>query len=174
MEKLSKKKLITTAIQLAAIAVLTAADLLIKNAVIEKIPLGEDVRFIDGILGFTYVRNTGVAWSMFDGNPQLLSVVTGCLIFAVFVYLLLPVKRPFAYEICIPVILAGGIANLADRIMRGYVVDYIKTLFVDFPVYNFADCLITCGACALVIFMIYEIIKDEKNKKAKSEAKSRE
>lgn len=174
MEKLSKKKLITTAIQLAAIAVLTAADLLIKNAVIEKIPLGEDVRFIDGILGFTYVRNTGVAWSMFDGNPQLLSVVTGCLIFAVFVYLLLPVKRPFAYEICIPVILAGGIANLADRIMRGYVVDYIKTLFVDFPVYNFADCLITCGACALVIFMIYEIIKDEKKKKAKSEAKSRE
>lgn len=174
MEKLSKKKLITTAIQLAAIAVLTAADLLIKNAVIEKIPLGEDVRFIDGILGFTYVRNTGVAWSMFDGNPQLLSIVTGCLIFAVFVYLLLPVKRPFAYEICIPVILAGGIANLADRIMRGYVVDYIKTLFVDFPVYNFADCLITCGACALVIFMIYEIIKDEKNKKAKSEAKSRE
>lgn len=174
MEKLSKKKLITTAIQLAAIAVLTAVDLLIKNAVIEKIPLGEDVRFIDGILGFTYVRNTGVAWSMFDGNPQLLSVVTGCLIFAVFVYLLLPVKRPFAYEICIPVILAGGIANLADRIMRGYVVDYIKTLFVDFPVYNFADCLITCGACALVIFMIYEIIKDEKNKKAKSEAKSRE
>lgn len=111
---------------------------------------------------------------MFDGNPQLLSVVTGCLIFAVFVYLLLPVKRPFAYEICIPVILAGGIANLADRIMRGYVVDYIKTLFVDFPVYNFADCLITCGACALVIFMIYEIVKDEKNKKAKSEAKSRE
>lgn len=174
MEKLSKKKLITTAIQLAAIAVLTAVDLLIKNAVIEKIPLGEDVRFIDGILGFTYVRNTGVAWSMFDGNPQLLSVVTGCLIFAVFVYLLLPVKRPFAYEICIPVILAGGIANLADRIMRGYVVDYIKTLFVDFPVYNFADCLITCGACALVIFMIYEIVKDEKNKKAKSEAKSRE
>lgn len=174
MEKLSKKKLVTTAIQLAAIAVLTAADLLIKNAVIEKIPLGEDVRFIDGILGFTYVRNTGVAWSMFDGNPQLLSVVTGCLIFAVFVYLLLPVKRPFAYEICIPVILAGGIANLADRIMRGYVVDYIKTLFVDFPVYNFADCLITCGACALVIFMIYEIVKDEKNKKAKSEAKSRE
>lgn len=173
MKKYTKKKVIMTAIQLIAIAVLVAVDLLIKKVVVEKIPLYADVDFIDGILGWTYVQNTGVAWSMFNSNPGLLSVFTGILILAVAVYLILPLKRPMAYEICIPVILAGGLANLIDRIMNGFVVDYIETLFINFPVYNFADCLITCGAAALVIYMIYEIIKDSKNQKnKKSEEKS--
>lgn len=167
MKKYTKKKLITLAVQIAAIAVLVAADLLIKKVVVDKIPLGTDVGFLDGILGWTYVRNTGVAWSMFDGNPAMLSVFTGILIGAVFVYLVLPLKRPLAYEICVPVILAGGLGNLIDRLMNGFVVDYIKTLFLNFPVYNFADCLITCGAAALVIYMIYEIIRDSKAEKLK-------
>lgn len=175
MKKYTKKKVIMTAIQLIAIAVLVAVDLLIKKVVVEKIPLYADVDFIDGILGWTYVQNTGVAWSMFNSNPGLLSVFTGILILAVAVYLILPLKRPMAYEICIPVILAGGLANLIDRIMNGFVVDYIETLFINFPVYNFADCLITCGAAALVIYMIYEIIRDSKNQKnKKSEEKSGE
>lgn len=166
--KYSKRKIVTVAIQLIGIVCFVAVDLIIKGIVIDKIPLGADVGFIKNILGFTYVRNTGVAWSMFDGNPQLLSVITACLIFAVLIYLVLPLKRPLAYDICIPFILAGGTANLIDRIMRGFVVDYIKTLFVNFPVYNFADCLITCGAAALVIYMIYEIVTDAKKNKAEN------
>ncbi len=167
MIKYNKKKFLTLLIQLFGIAMLVVLDLFIKQIVINNIALYEDVSFINGILGWTYVQNTGIAWSMFDGNPQLLSVFTGIIIFAVFIYLVLPVKRPFAYDICVPVILAGGTANLIDRIMRGFVVDYIKTLFVDFPVYNFADCLITCGAVALIIYLIYEIIRDAKAEKKK-------
>ena len=56
---------------------------------------------------------------------------------------------------------------MADRITRGFVVDYIKTLFVDFPVYNFADCCVTCGAFALIIYLIYEIVKESKQEKNK-------
>ena len=167
MKKYTKKKLITLAVQLAVIAALTAVDLLIKRVVTDTIPLGADVGFLEGIIGWTYVRNKGVAWSMFDGNPAMLSVFTGILIGAVFIYLALPLKRPLAYEICVPVILAGGLGNLVDRLMNGFVVDYIKTLFLDFPVYNFADCLITCGAAALVIYMIYEIIRDSKAERQK-------
>lgn len=167
MKKYTKKKLLTLAVQIVAVAVFVIVDLYIKKIVVDKIPLGADVGFLDGIIGWTYVRNTGVAWSMFDGNPAMLSVFTGILIAAVFIYLVLPLKRPVAYEICIPVILAGGLGNLIDRLMNGFVVDYIKTLFLDFPVYNFADCLITCGAAALVIYMIYEIIRDSKAEKIK-------
>lgn len=167
MKKYTGKKIITLVLQYLAMVVLIGIDLLIKQKVVDTIALYEDVKFIDGFIGWTYVRNTGMAWSMFDGNPKLLSVFTGIIIFVALVYLALPKKRPLAYDILIPVILAGGAANMIDRITRGYVVDYIKTLFVDFPVYNFADCLITCGAVALMIYLIYEMVRDsvkEKNK----------
>ena len=167
MNKFTRKKLITVAIQLAVIAILTAVDLFIKKIVVDNIQFGEKVPFIDGLFGWTYVRNTGIAWSMFNDNPQLLSVFTGAIILAVAVYVILPIKRPLAYDICIPVILAGGLANLIDIISRGYVVDYIETLFLDFPIYNFADCLITCGAAALVIYLIYEIVQESKKEKKK-------
>ena len=175
MKKFTGKKLITLAIQYLGMAVLIGADLLIKKVVVDNIALHEDVKFIDGIIGWTYVRNTGMAWSMFDGNPQLLSVFTGILIAAILIYLALPKKRPLAYDILIPLIVSGGAANMIDRITRGYVVDYIKTLFVDFPVYNFADCLITCGAVALMIYLIYEMVTESKKEKKKhSEEKANE
>lgn len=174
MKKFTRKKLITLALQYIGMAVLIGIDLYIKQIVIDSIALHEDVKFIDGILGWTYVRNTGMAWSMFDGNPQLLSVFTGILIAAALIYLALPKKRPLAYDILIPVILAGGAANMIDRITKGFVVDYIKTLFVDFPVYNFADCLITCGAFALMGYLIYEMVQESKKEKLKKLSEEKE
>lgn len=166
MEKYTKKKIITVIIQYMSIAVLVAADLFIKKIVIDNIALHEDVKFIEGLYGWTYVQNTGMAWGMFNDNPALLSVITGVAVLLILVYITLPVKRAWAYEICIPMILAGGLANTIDRISRGFVVDYIKTLYVDFPVYNFADCLITCGAAILMIYLIYEIVRDTKKEKS--------
>ena len=167
MKKYTKKKIVTVLLQYLAIAVFVVVDLLIKNVVVDKIALYEDVKFIDGVLGWTYVQNTGMAWSLFDGNPQLLSLITGIIIAGFLVFLALPLKRPLMYDICIPLILAGGMGNMIDRITRGFVVDYIKTLYVDFPIYNFADCLVCIGAFVLIFYLIYEIIRDEK--KAKSE-----
>lgn len=166
MEKYTKKKIITVIIQYMSIAVLVAADLFIKKIVIDNIALHEDVKFIEGLYGWTYVQNTGMAWGMFNDNPVLLSVITGVAVLLILIYITLPVKRAWAYEICIPMILAGGLANTIDRISRGFVVDYIKTLYVDFPVYNFADCLITCGAAILMIYLIYEIVRDTKKEKS--------
>lgn len=168
MKRYTKKKIITVILQYLGIAVLILLDLFIKRIVVDNIALYEDVPFIEGLFGWTYVQNTGMAWSMFDGNPQMLSVFTGVIIAIGLIYLASPFKRPLAYDICIPVILAGGAANMADRIMRGFVVDYIKTLFVEFPVYNFADCLVTCGAFSLIIYLIYEIVTESKKEKIKA------
>lgn len=176
MKKYNKRKILTLIMQLFSMVALIAADLFIKNIVVSNIALYEEVGFVKGLFSWTYVQNTGMAWSMFDGNPKMLSVVTGAVIAAVLIFLALPNKRPLAYDICIPLIVAGGGANMIDRITRGFVVDYIKTLFVDFPVYNFADILITCGAFSLIFYLIYEIIRDSKAEKKKklSEEKSGE
>ncbi|MBO5397014.1 MAG: signal peptidase II [Clostridia bacterium] len=169
MIKYNKKKILTVVLQLAGIALLVAVDLLIKKIVLDNIALYEKVDFIEGLFGWTYIQNTGVAWGMFDGNPQLLSVFTGVIIALGLIYLAGPFKRPLAYDIFIPVIIAGGLSNMIDRIMRGFVVDYIETLFIDFPVYNFADCLVCVGAFALVFYLIYEIIRDSKAEKLKKQ-----
>ena len=51
---------------------------------------------------------------------------------------------------CIAAIYGGGFANMVDRLRMGYVVDMIETAFMDFPVFNVADCFITCG-CVLLM-----------------------
>lgn len=174
MKKYTKKKITVILIQYAAMLLLIGADLFIKKIVVDNIALFEEVGFIKGLFSWTYVQNTGMAFSMFNDNPALLSVFTGIIIFAVLIYLALPKERPLAYDILIPVIISGGTANMIDRITKGYVVDYIKTDFVDFPVYNFADCLITCGAVALMIYLIYEVVRDSKKQKKRSEEKTDE
>lgn len=57
---------------------------------------------------------------------------------------------------------AGALGNAIDRIFRGYVVDFIETAFIDFPVFNVADIAITCGAVIMAIYIIF-FDKDEKN-----------
>ena len=65
----------------------------------------------------------------------------------------------------IAAIYAGGLGNMIDRLRLGYVVDMIETQFMDFPVFNVADCFITCGCIALFASLAFcnkEIWKDEK------------
>lgn len=60
---------------------------------------------------------------------------------------------------------SGGIGNIIDRIRLKYVVDFIEPLFVDFAVFNFADCLITVGAFTLIGYLIYDMVKEAKQQK---------
>lgn len=159
-------------IQLTVIAVLIYIDHFIKNAVYDNLRGKDTVVLIKGILGLTYAENTGAAFSMFSSDTMLLSVVTGIALTAALVVMLMLKTKPVIYHICLPLIIAGGAGNLIDRLSRGYVIDYIHTLFIDFPVFNFADCLITCACFALIIYLIYDLIKEKKAPEAKAEEKS--
>ena len=66
---------------------------------------------------------------------------------------------------CIAAIWAGGLGNMIDRLRLGYVVDMIQTEFISFPIFNVADCFITCGCIALIASLLIfnrEFWKDEK------------
>ena len=56
---------------------------------------------------------------------------------------------------CITAIYAGGLVNILDRVRLGDVVDMIETEFISFPVFNVADCFITCGCAALLLHLIF-------------------
>ena len=146
----------------------TALDQLTKFLVVENISLYGHVEFIPDVLSFTYVQNTGAACSSFRGMQWLFLVV-----FIVFtagvVWEFSKKKMPFTTfeRWCIAAIYAGGLGNMIDRLRLGYVVDMVKTEFMNFPVFNVADCFITCGCVLLLVHLFFfnkEFWMDDKKK----------
>ena len=152
-------------ISLASIAVLSAIDQLIKFfAERDLAPISEKI-VIKGFLGWEYVQNTGAAFGSFSNNTVVLSVITGIIILIGIIAIIAEkITNKFLLTVAV-MIISGGIGNLIDRIARGYVTDYIKVLFIDFPVFNFADILVTCGSFLLIIYLIWDIYNDRKKKK---------
>ena len=150
------------------VAGIVAADQVTKYLTVAYIELYQDVPAIDGLFHLTYVRNTGAAFSSFEGMRWLF-----LLIFAVFtallVYELVKKTLPFTRLEwwCIAAIYGGGLGNIIDRVRLGYVVDMIEVEFIRFPVFNVADCFITCGCILLLVHLILfdrDFWKDEKKK----------
>ena len=139
-----------------------------KALTVASIPLHSRVPFWDGLFHFTYLQNTGAAFSSFQGQQWLFA-----LIFAVFTLLLVVELRKNSMGFrplvrwCIVAIWAGGLGNMIDRVRLGYVVDMIEVEFIRFPVFNVADCFITCGCVLLIAHLVLfnrEFWKDEKKK----------
>ncbi len=153
-----------------SIAVLLSLDQIIKLLVIEYLePIGS-LPLVDGFIQLNYAENTGAAFGSFSGYTWLLSLFTFVVIVAGLVYLFSG-KLKFGVEyVCVSLMLAGGLGNLIDRVFRGFVVDYIEPLFIDFAIFNFADILVTCSAVVLVIWMLYGIFKDAKKEKEQKNA----
>ena len=149
-------------ISFISIAVLTAADQLIKLVVERNLqPIGT-AEFINGFIGWNYVRNTGAAFGSFSQSTTLLTVVTGAVILAGIILIATKKIKSKFYLTCAVLIISGGLGNLIDRIFRGYVVDFIDVEFTDFAVFNFADILVTVGSIALMIYVIVDIFRDRK------------
>lgn len=144
---------------------LVALDQVIKLIVLKYLePIGS-FPLIDGIVRLNYAENTGAAFGSFSGYTDWLSLFT-LIVIVVGTVLLMTKKIKFGVEyVCTAVILAGGAGNLIDRFFRGFVVDYIEPLFMDFAIFNFADILVTCGAIFLVVWLIIDIIRDSKKEK---------
>lgn len=157
------KRCIVFAVQLVSAAVLVGIDQWIKALAVKNLMGKDDIVLIKNFIGLSYAENTGAAFSAFSDSTMLLSVFTLILLVVVAVYMFIADGK--VKNICTVCIFAGGLGNLIDRFAHGYVVDYIKTLFVDFPVFNFADILVVCGVFVLSGMLIYEIIKEEKQKK---------
>lgn len=142
------------------------ADQFTKALVVANIPLGGHVAFLPGFLDFTYVRNTGAAFSSFEGMHWLFALIFLVFTLGIF-YEYFRKRMPFSNfeRWMIAAIYAGGLGNMIDRLRLGYVVDMIETQFMEFPVFNVADCFITCGCIALFVslgFFNKEFWKEEK------------
>ena len=137
-------------------AVIVALDQWTKYLVVENIPLYAYVRAIPKLFHFTYVQNTGAAFSALEGMQWLFVLIFAALTVAI---LWEYFKKPMGFSgferWCIAAIYGGGLGNMIDRIRFGSVIDMIETQFIQFPVFNVADCFITCGCILLLIRLAF-------------------
>lgn len=147
-------------------AAVVGLDQWTKFLTVANIPLEGRAPLLPGVLGLTHIRNDGAAFSSFQGQQWLF-----LLIFLVFTGLILweYFRKPLGFTTlerwCIAAVYGGGLGNMIDRLRLGYVVDMIETTFIDFPVFNVADCFITCGCIVLFFHLIFcnkAFWKDEK------------
>ena len=107
------------------------------------------------LFSLDYVRNYGAAFNLFSGNRIFLSLVS-IIITIILLYLILYKNNLNNLDLLsYRFILGGTIGNGFDRIIKGYVIDFINLNFINFPVFNIADLSINIG----FIFIAYSFIK---------------
>lgn len=116
---------------------------------------------IPGFFEITYLKNTGMAWSMLSGQQAFLCVVAAVAIGFMLYYLLF--KKPTGLlRIAVSLMMAGATGNLIDRLFLNYVRDFLNFYIFgyDFPVFNVADSALTIG---VILIFIASMKEDKKN-----------
>ena len=164
MPSMPKPKLSARLLTLLAAATLVAVDQWLKRWMTGL--LAQDARtLVPGLIGLRYTRNTGISFSLLGQSEiamRVISAVTALVMLAGIVWLLLG-RIGGAAPLCgTALILSGGVGNLLDRLLHGFVVDYIELLFTRFAIFNFADICITCGVALVAAWVIWGEIRQRK------------
>ncbi len=143
---MKKNKIVQLMVIIASILILI--DQITKIIITAKyeMPIGT------GIIGITLVENTGMAFGFNSGNTK--NIILTMLILGIIINFIRNQKDRIDTKtaVAISLILAGGISNLIDRIVRGGIVDFIDVK--NFAIFNVADCYIFVGWILLVVFLI--------------------
>ena len=120
------------------------------------------VEILPGVLGLYLLEggNTGAAFGMFRGSTLILILLTAVVLVGILYCLFCREFSSKLMKAAAMLVAAGGVGNLYDRIVYGYVTDFFRFLFMEFPIFNVADCFVTVGA-ALVVLYVLIAPKDE-------------
>ena len=144
--------------------VLVIFDLWLKQWAAANIPGRGPVVLMPGVLGLTYLRNPGAAFGLFAGfewSRIVLSIATLLALSVIIWYYAKIPKNKKYWFIRIPIILifTGGLGNLIDRLMLGYVRDMLELLFIRFAIFNLADVYVTVGVFSFAVFGLF-VVRD--------------
>ncbi len=162
MKNISKKVMPALLLILSTV-LLIGLDQFTKVLAISKLKEQADFPLIPGVLEFSYLENTGAAFSSFLGKQGFLIALTSCvMLFIIWKYFQIPEgKRFYIMRLTFLLIINGGIGNLIDRVRNGYVVDFIYFVPINFPTFNVADCYVSVGMVLLCIICFFYYKDDE-------------
>ena len=144
--------------------IILIVDFIFKYLVSNNMIINVRNCIIPNFFYLTYTKNDGAAWSSFSGQSYLLIAISIVIIIFVFGYLRKKKKISKLEILGFSLLLGGALGNLLDRIIYGYVIDYLDfNLFnYNYPIFNLAD---SCVVLGVVVILIETIIQDQKNKK---------
>jgi signal peptidase II len=135
-------------------AMVLVLDQLSKALAVANLPLGSSSAFLPGLLSLQLVRNSGAAFSLFSGNPQLLGLVSLLVSIAVAVWIQKQGRMTLTRSLGVGLLLGGALGNGLDRWRLGYVVDFLALVPVSFPVFNLADVAINLAVLCFAIELL--------------------
>ena len=123
------------------------------------------VPVIPWFIQLSYLENRGAAWGMFADQRWVFMTISTIAIIAICGYMF--IKRPEnkLLSISLAFIVGGGIGNMIDRVLLGFVVDFLEFTFIDFPIFNVADSFVCIGAGMLLLYMTILTVKEYKDEK---------
>jgi len=152
---------------IAIVAIGIALDQLTKWLAVVFLKSVSTVPIIKGVLHLTYLENTGAAFGMFNKPEQrwiFLTVSTVAILGMVF-YLFSGLCEGKLAGVALAMLISGGIGNMIDRLLLGYVVDFIDFRLIHFAIFNGADTFVCVGAGLLVLALIFDMIDERKERR---------
>ena len=148
-------------------AVLTAIDQWTKSLAVAGLKGKEPFVIWKGVFELLYSENRGAAFGVLQGKHGFFFLVAACVfVAALYVTWKLPDEKKFVpLRICVTLITAGAAGNLIDRVLYGYVIDFIEPTFMQFAVFNIADCAVTCGGISFVLWLAVDLFRSGDGKK---------
>ncbi|HAE06068.1 signal peptidase II [Richelia intracellularis] len=126
-------------------------DQLAKYLIVRTFSLKGSFPIIPEIFHFTYVTNTGAAFSLFNGNVESLRWLSLIVSFALMAIAIWGPRLSFWEKLGYGCILGGAMGNGIDRFISGYVIDFLDFRLINFPIFNLADVFINIGIISLLI-----------------------
>lgn len=129
-------------------------DIVSKIIVVKNVVFGEEISVIKNFLKITYVRNTGVAWSIFSDMQFMIIIISILIIGGIVWYMYKNKPKNRLEKVSYGFILGGALGNFIDRIIHGYVIDFIdvRIFGYNYPIFNLADTFIVVGIILLIIY----------------------
>ena len=143
---------------LPGIIVLIALDQITKYAAVAGLRDSGPYVILDNVLELLYIENRGAAFGIMNGM-RIFFLILAPLISCVLLAGIACIPKGTKYlplKLTLSAIIAGALGNFIDRLINGYVVDFIYFMPIDFPVFNVADIYVTCGAFMLVILIMFK------------------
>jgi len=167
-----KKVIMCYILPFLAVLGIVGLDQWVKQWTVANLSVGERIPLIEGVFEYTFVKNEGMAWGLFQNMQWLFVVVTPIVLgIMLYFYIVVPKEKRYIPALAAEIMLFGGaIGNLLDRMFRGeqfsqgYVVDMFYVKLIDFPVFNVADCFISISFIMLVILVLFIYKEDDFDK----------
>ena len=145
-------------------------DQITKWLTVINLDLGESFPLIENVFHFTYVQNRGAAFGILKDHRWVFLLISSLAIVVMLVMLWKSRKDSKLLCIALSMIIGGGIGNMIDRCILGYVIDFLDFTLINFAVFNVADSFVCVGVGLFILEIILELKKEIKDGKNKADA----